>query len=91
MLSLNRSLHEEYEKHQIGNSMKVPRRINYGTNTDSPIRAPHYFSAGILRARYSCKITFFQKHTAGFGYTDLEKNIFKMYRALKQSLACYNP
>ena len=38
------SLHEEYEKHQIGNSMKIPRRISYGNRKVGA--GDHYFSAG---------------------------------------------
>jgi len=42
--SFDQSLHEEYEKHQIGNSMKIPRRISYGNRKVAA--GDSYFSAG---------------------------------------------
>jgi len=42
--SFDQSLHEEYEKHQIGNSMKIPRRISYGNRKVAA--GDNYFSAG---------------------------------------------
>merc|ERR1712183_163455 len=41
--SFDQSLNAEYEKHQIGNQMKIPRRISYGKKN---AMGDNYFSAG---------------------------------------------
>merc|ERR1719192_2068156 len=38
------SLNDEYEKHKIGNSMKIPRRISYGPNERR--EQENYFATG---------------------------------------------
>ena len=40
------SLNDEYEKHKIGNSMKIPRRISYGPNERR--EQENYFATGII-------------------------------------------